>query len=229
MTRSQKFTKPLALLLILAMTSLTWGCETTTNAGRDAQIGAAAGGVLGGLIGSRSGSWAKGAIIGAVIGGATGAIIGNYMDKQAAEIDRNVDGAKVERVGESIRVIFDSGILFSTGSSTITATSRNNIEQLARILNRYSDTNIVIEGHTDDIGSEATNQLLSERRAESVATLLKVYGVSGSRVSPVGYGETRPVSTNETETGRRLNRRVEVLIYANEALKRQAESGELKL
>ena len=172
---------------------------------------------------------AKGAIIGAVIGGATGAIIGNYMDKQVAEIDRNVDGAKVERVGESIRVIFDSGILFSTGSSTITATSRNNIEQLARILNRYSDTNIVIEGHTDDIGSEATNQLLSERRAESVATLLKVYGVSGNRVSPVGYGETRPVSTNETETGRRLNRRVEVLIYANEALKRQAESGELKL
>jgi len=151
------------------------------------------------------------------------------MDKQAAEIDRNVKGAQVERVGESIRVIFDSGILFSTGSSTITATSRNNIEQLARILTRYNDTNIVIEGHTDNIGSEATNQLLSERRAESVATLLKVYGVSGSRVSPVGYGETRPVSSNETETGRRLNRRVEVLIYANEALKRQAESGELKL
>jgi outer membrane protein OmpA-like peptidoglycan-associated protein len=229
MTSFQRFTKPLAFLLILAMTSLTWGCQTTTNAGRDAQIGAAAGGVLGGIIGSRSGSWAKGAIIGAVIGGATGAIIGNYMDKQAAEIDRNVDGAKVERVGESIRVIFDSGILFSTGSSTITATSRNNIEQLARILNRYNDTNIVIEGHTDNIGSETTNQLLSERRAESVATLLKAYGVSGSRVSPVGYGETRPVSTNETETGRRLNRRVEVLIYANEALKRQAESGELKL
>jgi len=229
MSRSQKFTKPVAFLLILAMTSLTWGCQTTTNAGRDAQIGAAAGGVLGGLIGSRSGSWAKGAIIGAVIGGATGAIIGNYMDKQAAEIDRNVKGAQVERVGESIRVIFDSGILFSTGSSTITATSRNNIEQLARILTRYNDTNIVIEGHTDNIGSEATNQLLSERRAESVATLLKVYGVSGSRVSPVGYGETRPVSSNETETGRRLNRRVEVLIYANEALKRQAESGELKL
>ena len=229
MTRSQKFTKPVAFFLILAMTSLTWGCQTTTNAGRDAQIGAAAGGVLGGLIGSRSGSWAKGAIIGAVIGGATGAIIGNYMDKQAAEIDRNVDGAKVERVGESIRVIFDSGILFSTGSSTITATSRSNIEQLARILNRYNDTNIVIEGHTDNIGSESTNQLLSERRAESVATLLKAYGVSGGRVSPVGYGETRPVSTNETETGRRLNRRVEVLIYAKEALKRQAESGELKL
>ncbi|MEI6651102.1 MAG: OmpA family protein [Chlorobiaceae bacterium] len=229
MTPLRKFTKPLAFLLILAMTSLTWGCQTTTNAGRDAQIGAAAGGVLGGIIGSRSGSWAKGAIIGAVIGGATGAIIGDYMDKQAAEIDRNVEGAKVERVGESIRVVFDSGILFSSGSSTITAASRNNIEQLARILNRYNDTNLVIEGHTDDIGSEATNQLLSERRAESVATLLKAYGVTSNRVSPVGYGKTRPVSTNETEAGRKLNRRVEVLIYANEALKRQAESGKLKL
>ena len=229
MTLFQKFSKPVASLLIVVMTILTWGCQTTTNTGRDAQIGAAAGGIIGGIIGSRSGNFAKGAIIGAVIGGAGGAIIGNYMDKQAAEIDRNVKGAKVERVGESIKVVFDSGILFSTGSATITSNSRYNIEQLARILNRYHDTNIVIEGHTDNIGSEAMNQSLSERRAESVATLLNVYGVSGNRVSPVGYGKTRPVSTNETEAGRRLNRRVEVLIYANDELKRQAESGELKL
>ncbi|MBN1278440.1 MAG: OmpA family protein [Chlorobium sp.] len=229
MTHLQKITKPIALLLILAMTSLTWGCESTTNAGRGAGYGAAAGGVIGGIIGSRSGSWAQGAILGAVIGGAGGALIGNYMDKQAAEIDRDVEGASVERVEEGIRVVFDSGILFSTGSSAITSASRYNIEKLAGILNRYDDTNVVIEGHTDSVGSEESNQILSENRAQTVANLLKTYGVYNNRLSPVGYGETRPVASNETESGRHLNRRVEVLIYANEELKRQAESGELRM
>ncbi|MBM3423815.1 MAG: OmpA family protein [Chlorobi bacterium] len=229
MKNLQKLTKPVTMILILAMTSLTWGCESTTNAGRGAGYGAAAGGVIGGIIGSRSGSWAKGAILGAVIGGAGGALIGNYMDKQAAEINRDVEGATVERVGEGIRVVFDSGILFSTGSSTINATSRYNIEKLAGILNRYDDTNVVIEGHTDSVGSDESNQVLSENRAQSVASLLRAYGVSGNRLTPVGYGETRPVASNETESGRRLNRRVEVLIYANEELKRQAQSGELRM
>lgn len=229
MTHLQKLVKPLALLLIIAMTSLSWGCQSTTNAGRGAGYGAAAGGVIGGIIGSRSGSWAKGAFLGAVIGGAAGALIGNYMDKQAAEIDREVEGATVERVGEGIRVVFDSGILFSTGSSTITSTSRYNIEKLAGILNQYDDTNVVIEGHTDSVGSDESNQMLSENRAQSVANLLKTYGVSSSRLSPVGYGETRPVASNETESGRRLNRRVEVLIFANDDLRRQAESGELRM
>jgi outer membrane protein OmpA-like peptidoglycan-associated protein len=229
MTHLQKITKPVALLMILAMTSLTWGCESTTNAGRGAGYGAAAGGVIGGIIGSRSGSWAQGAILGAVIGGAGGALIGNYMDKQATEIDRDVEGASVERVGEGIRVVFDSGILFSTGSSAITSASRYNIEKLAGILNRYDDTNVVIEGHTDSVGREESNQILSENRAQAVANLLKTYGVYNNRLSPVSYGETRPVASNETESGRRLNRRVEVLIYANEELKRQAESGELRM
>jgi len=229
MTHLQTMKRPITLLLILAMTSLTWGCESTRNTGRGAGIGAAAGGVLGGLIGSKTGSWVQGAAIGAVVGGAAGALIGNYMDKQAEEIDSQVEGARVERVGESIRVVFDSGILFSTGSSTLTSTSRYNIEKLARILNRYSNTNLVIEGHTDAIGAESLNQTLSERRAESVANLLAGYGVSRYRLSPVGYGETRPIASNETEYGRRLNRRVEVLISANDELKNQAASGELKM
>jgi len=229
MTHLQKLTKPVAFLLILVMTTLTWGCESSTNAGRGAGIGAGAGGVIGGIIGSRSGSWVKGAIIGAAIGGAGGALIGNYMDKQAAEINRDVKGARVEREGEGIRVIFDSGILFTTGSATLTSTSRSNIEKLARILNRYGDTHLVIEGHTDNTGSESANQWLSERRAEAVGNLLSAYGVSQRRLSPVGYGQTRPVSTNSTEAGRRLNRRVEVLIYANDDLKRKAESGHLDM
>lgn len=227
MTHLQKLTRPVALLLILAMTTLTWGCQSSSNAGRGAGIGATAGGVIGGIIGSRSGSWAKGALIGAAIGGASGALIGNYMDKQAAEIRNEVNGVQVEREGEGIRVTMDSGILFTSGSSTLTSTSRANIEKLAKILNRYDDTKVVIEGHTDNTGSEASNQLLSERRAESVAKLLSAYGVSDRRLSPVGYGQSRPVASNDTEYGRQNNRRVEVLIYANEELKQKAASGRL--
>lgn len=229
MKHVHKLSKPVALLLLLSMTSLSWGCQSTTGAGKGAGIGALTGGVIGGIIGSNSGSWGKGVIIGAVVGGAAGALIGNYMDKQADEIGKNVQGAKVERVGEGIRVVFDTGLLYSTGSSTMTPASRYNIEKLARVLSKYDDTNVVIEGHTDTIGDEAANQKLSERRAESVATLLKTYGVASGRLSTVGYGKTRPVATNETEAGRRLNRRVEVLIYASDALKKQAETGELKM
>ena len=229
MTTIQKLTKPAALLLILSTTGLTSGCETSSNAGRGAGIGAATGGLIGGLIGSKNGSWAQGAFIGAVIGGAAGTVIGNYMDKQADDIRRDVRGANVERVGEGIRVVFDSGLLYSTGSATLNPDSQYNIEKLARILGRYNDTNVIIEGHTDSVGTEGSNQILSERRAESVATLLRTYGVSGARLSAIGYGQTRPVATNETEGGRRLNRRVEVLIYASNELKRQAQSGELKL
>ena len=229
MTHVKQLTKPLVLVLILAMTSFTWGCTTTTGAGRGAGIGAASGAVLGGIIGSQTGSWGKGAILGAVIGGAAGAVIGDYMDAQAEEIDRQVEGATVERVGEGIRVVFDTGLLFTTDSSTLTSNSRYNIQKLANILNRYDDTNIVIEGHTDSQGSEAYNQRLSEQRAEAVASLLRAYRVSSRRVSTVGYGETRPVASNETASGRRLNRRVEVLIYANDDLKEQAETGELRM
>lgn len=229
MTHVKQLTKPLALVLILAMTSFTWGCTTTTGAGRGAGIGAASGAVIGGIIGSQTGSWGKGALLGAVIGGAAGALIGDYMDAQAEEIDNQVDGATVERVGEGIRVVFDTGLLFTTGSSTLTSTSRYNIQKLANILNKYYDTDLVIEGHTDSQGSEYSNQVLSEKRAESVASLLRAYGVSGSRISTVGFGETRPVASNETAAGRRLNRRVEVLIYANDSLKNQAETGELRM
>jgi outer membrane protein OmpA-like peptidoglycan-associated protein len=234
MNTINKITRPVAVGLLLSTAALSTGCqsEMTATEGRGtrgAAIGAGAGALLGGIIGSTSGSWGRGALIGAVIGGVAGSAIGNYMDRQAAEIRRDVQGANVERVGEGIRVVFDSGLLFSTGSSTLTADSRYNIEKLSRIMSRYNDTNIVIEGHTDTIGGEASNQVLSERRAESVASLLRAYGVSGNRMSTVGYGQTRPVATNETEAGRKLNRRVEVLIYANNDLKRQAQTGELKM
>lgn len=229
MNTIQRFTKPTALLLLLSTATITTGCESTSRTGRGAGYGAAAGGVIGGIIGSRSGSWAQGALIGAAIGGAGGALIGNYMDKQAEEIRSEVSGAEVERIGEGIRVVFDTGLLFSVDSATLNANSRYNIEKLANILDRYPDTDLVVEGHTDSTGSEALNQRLSERRAESVSSLLRAYGVLGRRITTVGYGETRPVASNETVAGRHQNRRVEVLIYANNELKRQAETGELRL
>lgn len=229
MNTIQKLTKPAAFVMLFSTATMITGCESSSNAGRGAGYGAAAGGVIGGIIGSRSGSWVQGALIGAAVGGAAGAVIGDYMDKQAEDIRRDVPEANVERVGEGIRVVFDTGLLFSTDSATLNANSRYNIEKLARILNRYDDTNVVVEGHTDNTGTETSNQILSERRAESVATLLRTYGVSDRRLSAIGYGETRPVATNETEAGRRLNRRVEVLIYANDELKRQAQTGELRL
>lgn len=229
MNTIQKFSKPTALFLILSTATITTGCESSSRAGRGAGIGAASGAVIGGIIGSRSGSWAQGALIGAAIGGAGGAVIGNYMDKQAEEIRQEVDNAQVERVGEGIRVVFDTGLLFSVDSATLNANSQANIEKLANVLNRYPDTNLIIEGHTDSTGPEAFNQQLSERRAESVSSLLRTYGVTTGRLTAIGYGEMRPVATNETEAGRRLNRRVEVLIYANDELKRQAQTGELRL
>lgn len=229
MNTIQKLSKPAAFVMLFSTAVLTTGCESSSQAERGAGYGAAAGAVIGGIIGSETGSWAKGALIGAAIGGAAGAVIGDYMDKQADEIRQEVRDARVERIGEGIRVVFDTGLLFSTDSATLNANSRYNIEKLARILGRYDDTNVVVEGHTDSIGSEAANQMLSERRAESVATLLRTYGVSDYRLTAIGYGETRPVATNETEAGRRLNRRVEVLIYANDELKRQAQTGELRL
>jgi len=102
-----------------------------------------------------------------------------------------------------------------------------NIESLVRVLNKYPDTNILIEGDTDNTGSDDYNQELSERRAQAVADYQKSLGVAGSRVSTVGLGESNPIASNDTEDGRRQNRRVEVAIFANEDLKNAARDGRL--
>ena len=193
-------------------------------------IGAAAGGVVGGVIGNKVGKkhgTAKGAIIGAVVGGAAGAAIGRYMDKQAAELQRDLAGAKVERVGEGIKITFDSGILFPTNSATLSAAARTNIDNLSQTLKKYKDTNILIEGHTDATGSEAYNQSLSERRAYSVHNYTTSHGVLADRITTQGYGESQPVASNSSVSGKQANRRVEVAVFANEKLKKAAEKGQI--
>jgi len=192
---------------------------------RGGAIGAGVGGVVGGLIGHKAGNTAAGAIIGAAVGGATGAAIGRYMDKQADEIRRDLRNARVERIGEGIKITFSSGILFDVNSHVLRPTARNNVNDLAKILQKYRDTNILVEGHTDTTGSRRYNQELSERRANSVAFQLRSYGVNSSRISIIGYGDTQPVADNRTSAGRQQNRRVEIAIFANEKLKRAARNG----
>ncbi len=214
------------IALVLCLSAAMVGCSAS-NAVKGGAIGAGGGAVVGGLIGKAAGNTALGAIIGAAVGGTTGAIIGHNMDKRAEEMRQDLSNAKIERVGEGIKITFDSGILFATNSSELQPGARSNIESLSRILNKYPDTNILIEGDTDNEGSEESNQKLSERRAQSVADYQKGQGVAGSRISTVGLGELHPVTSNETAAGRQKNRRVEVAIFANEKMKDAAENGKL--
>lgn len=216
----------ISVILLLLLAFVSAGCGAS-RAAKGGAIGAAAGGAIGGVIGSRSGNTAVGAIIGAAVGGAAGAVIGNYMDKQAAEMKRDLEGARVERIGEGIKITFPSGILFETNSSTLETDARDNIQKLAKILNKYEDTNVLIEGHTDSDGSDDYNQKLSERRAAAVSDFARNNGVSSSRIITKGYGESQPVASNESADGKRQNRRVEIAVYANEELKKAAEDGKL--
>jgi outer membrane protein OmpA-like peptidoglycan-associated protein len=188
-------------------------------------IGGAAGGVVGGVIGHALGNTAAGAIIGAAVGGTAGALIGHYMDKQAKEIQNDIKDAKVERVGEGIKITFSSGILFDVSSAELKAAAKDNVTKLSAILKKYEDTKILIEGHTDSTGSHETNMTLSENRAGSVSNLLKADGVSESRISTTGYGPDQPVAANSSADGRQLNRRVEVAIFANDKLKKAAQEN----
>lgn len=209
---------------VLIVSVLAAGCSWS-NMARGGTIGAGVGGVLGGIIGKKAGNTAVGAIVGAAVGGAAGAAIGRYMDKQAEEMQRDLANARVERVGEGIKITFDSGILFDVGSDALKPQAQTNVKELARILQKYEDTNILVEGHTDSTGSDQLNRRLSEDRASSVARLLKASGVVGSRISQNGYGEDQPIADNGTSYGRQQNRRVEVAVFANEKLKRAAKNG----
>jgi outer membrane protein OmpA-like peptidoglycan-associated protein len=215
--------KFLSCVLIIAMLVGVIGCASMSKKEKGAVIGAGSGAAVGGAIGSQTGNTLLGAIIGAAIGGAAGAYIGNYMDDQAEEIERDLEGATVERVGEGIKITFDSGILFDTDSSVVQAAGQTNLTNLAVILQKYEDTDILIEGHTDATGTEEYNLNLSRERAQSVASLLEEAEVAASRFTIEGYGELQPVADNDTAAGRQANRRVDIAIMANDKLKDAAE------
>ncbi len=213
--------------------------KSSSNTAKGGVIGAGTGAVIGGAIGSRSKNTAAGAIIGGAIGGVAGAVIGRYMDKQKKELEEQIEKdnknrpadeqIKVERVGEGIQVRMVSGILFDFNKATLRPEARKSLTSMAETFKKYSDTDILITGHTDNIGSDEVNNRLSQQRADAVANYLASLGIDRKRLLTRGLGKTEPVADNSTPQGRQQNRRVEMAIYANEKLKKDAAEGKVKV
>lgn len=212
------------LSLGLALTGLTLaGCDSMNRTQKGAVIGTGGGAAMGAVVGKVAGNTALGAIIGAAVGGTAGALIGKKMDKQAEEIKQQVPGAKVERVQEGITVEFSSAVLFGFDQSNITAQASQTLNDLITILNKYPDTDLEIQGYTDNTGTAKYNQALSERRASSVSNYLSTHGIALERLSTIGYGMNNPKYSNDTPDGRSQNRRVEFVISANDKMKADAQ------
>jgi outer membrane protein OmpA-like peptidoglycan-associated protein len=205
------------LLVLIAVTFAISACASWGKRESGAVVGAVGGGAVGAVVGNQTGSTARGAIIGAVVGGTAGAIIGHQMDQQAKQLEQNIPGAVVQRVGEGIQVTFASGLLYDFDSSTIRDEAARNLRSLAESLGQYANTELLIVGHTDAAGSEVYNQNLSGRRAQAAVDYLASRGVSAGRMHGSGRGELEPLATNETEAGRQANRRIEVAIFASKA------------
>ena len=215
-------TARIPVLFVAGAVVASTGCSGLSNTERGAVGGATTGAVLGAVIADATGgSTAVGAILGAAVGGAAGAAIGRRMDRQAEELQDELPGAEVERVGEGIQVTFDSGILFDFDSDALRAEARANLADLAESLREYAGTRVLVVGHTDSRGTDSYNQGLSERRANAARTYLMSQGIAPERIEAVGRGESEPVAENETDAGRQANRRVEVAIFASEDLQQE--------
>lgn len=219
-------------LMAAAMCVLTVvGCST--KAGTGSLIGAGGGALVGGIIGKLTGNTAVGAAIGGAVGAGAGALIGNHMDKvakQAAE----VENATVEQVTDAnglsaVKVTFDSGILFATNKATLNTASKTSLAKFSTVLKNNSTCSVDVYGHTDSTGNDGINIPLSQNRAQSVVDYLKSCGVPASQIqNVVGKGSSDPVASNSTAEGRTQNRRVEVFMYASQAMIDAAEAGTLK-
>ena len=226
------------ILSAASVTVIASGCDATrraSNKDKGVAIGAASGAVIGGILGNNVGkgkNTALGAIIGATVGGVAGGIIGNKMDKQAEKIKTEIPGAKVERVGEGIDVTFDennpdgskAGVYFATNKYDINSNSKLALDKMVKIFAEYPETNILVEGHTDNVGTAEYNMTLSERRANAVGNFLKAAGIAASRFTIKWYGESQPKVDNSTPQNRALNRRVQFVITANEKMKADAKA-----
>lgn len=223
-----KMNKKLAVFgLTVATSAMLFGsCTAVQNSSsttKGAVIGTTAGAGIGALIGNKAGNTAVGAIAGAVIGGAAGTLIGRKMDKQAKEIENSVAGAEVEQVGEGILVKFDSGILFDFNSSALKGTAKENIGKLVETLNKEPDTEILVLGHTDNVGSLSANQKVSEARANAVKNFAVSSGLAASRIDTEGKNYSEPIADNSTDAGRTQNRRVEIVIVASKKMQEDAK------
>ena len=183
------------------------GERQVSNTAKGAGIGAVAGGVIGAVAGDDEAAIA-GAAAGALIGGG----IGQYMDRQEQELRRELasTGVRVQRNGDNIRLIMPGNITFATGQSQVRPEFYNTLGSVARVLQKYDQTNVLVEGHTDNVGADQMNLDLSIARAESVGNYLANQGVAVPRIRALGYGETQPIAQNATDSGRAQNRRVEI-------------------
>jgi outer membrane protein OmpA-like peptidoglycan-associated protein len=203
------------------------GCNVS-NTAKGTAIGAGGGAALGAIIGKIAGNTAVGAIIGGAVGAGAGAIIGHKMDKAKKEAEA-VQNAQVESVKDAngldaVKVTFDSGILFATNKADLNAASKSSLQQFANVLKQNADCDVAIIGHTDNTGSDAINNPLSEKRALSVSNYLRSLGVSATQIKSVeGQGSVNPVADNSTAEGRKQNRRVEVYMYASQKMIQDAQ------
>jgi outer membrane protein OmpA-like peptidoglycan-associated protein len=220
----------LSMILILAFGFK--GCEATQNANnkqKGAVIGAAGGAILGAIIGNNAGKGGNGelgAVIGGVVGGTAGVLIGAEMDKQAQEIEEEIPGAVVERVDDGIVITFDenSGVYFETNKYNINEASRVTLDKLAGILVEYPDTNVLVVGHTDSVGTNEYNMELSKNRAFAVTNyFIHEKKIVSSRFNTNWFGEEQPMHDNSTAEGRAKNRRVNIVIVPNEKMKQEAQ------
>lgn len=211
--------KKMILIGLVGLMVLSGCAAPQTNTGKGAAYGAAGGAVAGAVLGQAIGRDTKGTLIGAAagaaVGAAAGAGVGNMMDKQEAEMRQALadsEEAAVRREGELLAITLKGDVSFDLDSDVVQPGLYTELDRIAQIMIKYPQTLILVEGHTDSTGSEVYNQRLSERRANSVKNLLVQRGVQTSRVSILGYGESRPVATNATPEGRQMNRRVEIRI-----------------
>jgi outer membrane protein OmpA-like peptidoglycan-associated protein len=209
-------------VVVIAFLTTAIGTGCSSGAKKGAVIGGAVGAAGGAVIGNQGDRTKTGAVVGAAVGAATGAIIGDYMERQKRELEQ-VPGADVEREGDRLIVTFREAILFDFDSSVLKMAAQDKLQMMADVIVRYPDTDLIVIGHTDNIGTDAYNQRLSERRAGAVKEYLIAHDVRRARLTARGYGETSPVASNDSPEGRMLNRRVQVQIAANEDLRRKAE------
>jgi outer membrane protein OmpA-like peptidoglycan-associated protein len=191
-----------------------YSADPNQRAKQGALTGAAIGAGLGILTGDGGKDKLDRAVVGGLIGAAGGGIIGNQLDRQAAELQAEISDSRVRIVNEGtqLRVVMPEGILFATDSATVQGSIQNDLYAVADNLNRYPNTRVEVIGHTDNTGAAAYNQDLSDRRAGAVAAILRGAGVSGARIVAYGRGESMPVASNLTPEGKAQNRRVEILI-----------------
>ena len=228
--------KSLKAICVALSAALVVGCGMSKT-GQGALIGAGGGAALGAIVGAIAGNAAIGTAIGAAVGAGTGAIIGKKMDKAKKEAEA-IQNAQVEEVKDAngldaVKVTFDSGILFSTGKSTLTNTSKTSLSELAQVLKNNSDCDVAIQGYTDNQGwknstaeqSAQKNKALSLDRAAAVSSYLQSLSVPTSQIKSVeGFGEQNPVASNSTAAGKAQNRRVEVYMYASQKMINEANA-----